>query len=153
MNKKKEKDFTPQHSIGKIRGLDFRKKLSLFLICYVHLPSVFSRGHATLHLGLSVGLYVDPKYFWILSVWTVFALSHLPNRQRLSCRVSSTCILLHLSSVLTSMVTPPVLYLYVVSLHHFSSYVVLSDMYSLLERNNHQCKPWRKSCLAIWHTA
>ena len=43
----------------------------------------FSRGHATLHLAVSVGTF---EIF--LNLQVVFALLLLPNRPRLDCRVS-----------------------------------------------------------------
>ena len=50
---------------------------------------LFSRGHATLHLAVSVGKSVRH----IFEFRVVFALLLLPNRPRLSCRVSGlVCI-------------------------------------------------------------
>ena len=53
---------------------------------------IFSRGHATLHLavsvGRSVGRYVVPSVHHIFEFWAVFVLLLLPNRPRLECRVS-----------------------------------------------------------------
>ena len=46
---------------------------------------LFSRGHATLHLAVSVG----PSVRHIFELRAVFALLLLPNRPRLDCRVSS----------------------------------------------------------------
>ena len=45
---------------------------------------LFSRGHATLHLAVSVGRSVHN----IFEFRAVFALLLLPNRPRLNCRVS-----------------------------------------------------------------
>ena len=54
--------------------------------------TVFSRGHATLHLavsvGQSVGRSVCPSVRHIFEFRAVFALLLLPNRPRLDCRVS-----------------------------------------------------------------
>ena len=53
---------------------------------------IFSRGHATLHLsvsvGRSVGQSVRPSVRHIFEFRAVFALLLLPNRPRLDCRVS-----------------------------------------------------------------
>ena len=49
---------------------------------------VFSRGHATLHLAMSVGPSVRRSVRHISELRAVFALLPLPNRPRLSCRVS-----------------------------------------------------------------
>ena len=46
--------------------------------------SVFSRGHATLHLAVSV----RPTVRHIYELRAVFALLPLPNHPRVSCRVS-----------------------------------------------------------------
>ena len=43
--------------------------LSLFFFFFL----IFSRGHATLHLGLSVGRSVGPSHFWIPSDFRITA--------------------------------------------------------------------------------
>ena len=58
-------------------------RLPVFLVFYF----VFSRGHATLHLAVSVGRSVGPSRN-IFEFRAVFALLLLPNRPRLDCRVS-----------------------------------------------------------------
>ena len=52
----------------------------------------FSRGHATLHLAMSVGMSVVPSVRHILEFQAVFALLLLPNRPRLDCRVSGLVV-------------------------------------------------------------
>ena len=49
---------------------------------------LFSRGHATLHLAVSVGRSVGRSVRHIFEFRAVFALLLLPNRPRLDCRVS-----------------------------------------------------------------
>ena len=49
---------------------------------------IFSRGHATLHLAVSVGMSVGPSVRHISEFQVVFALLLLPNHPRLDCRVS-----------------------------------------------------------------
>ena len=49
---------------------------------------LFSRGHATLHLAVSVGPSVGPSVGHIFEFRAVFALLLLSNRPRLDCRVS-----------------------------------------------------------------
>ena len=53
---------------------------------------MFSRGHATLHLAVSVGRYVGPyvgpSVRLIFEFRAVFALLLLPNRPRMDCPVS-----------------------------------------------------------------
>ena len=49
---------------------------------------LFSRGHAILHLAVSVGRSVRPSVRHIFDFRAVFALLLLPNRPRLDCRVS-----------------------------------------------------------------
>ena len=65
---------------------------------------VFSRGHATLRLavsvGMSVGRSVGPSVRHIFEFRAVFALLLLPNRPRLDCRVSGLVILLSVSTIL-----------------------------------------------------
>ena len=59
--------------------------------------SIFSRGHATLHLavsvGRSVGPSVRPSVRHIFDFRAIFALLLLPNRPRLDCRVSGLVLL------------------------------------------------------------
>ena len=62
------------------------------LICPVSPLSVFSRGHATLHLAVSVGPSVRPSQIF-LKLRLIFELPLLPNRPRLDCRVSGLVIL------------------------------------------------------------
>ena len=50
--------------------------------------SFLSRGHATLHLALSVGKSVGRSVRHIFELRVIFALQLLPNRPRLDCRVS-----------------------------------------------------------------
>ena len=56
------------------------------------MPTVFSRGHATLHLAVSVGRSVRRSVRLsvrhIFELRAVFALLLLPNRPRLDCHVS-----------------------------------------------------------------
>ena len=52
------------------------------------LINLFSRGHATLHLAVSVGQYVRTSVGHIFEFQAVFALQLLSNRPRLDCRVS-----------------------------------------------------------------
>ena len=62
-----------------------------FLFVLVSLPfamRVSSRGHATLHLAVSVGMSVRPSVRHIFEFRAVSALLLLPNRPRLDCRVS-----------------------------------------------------------------
>ena len=54
--------------------------------------AVFSRGHATLHLAVSVGPSVRPSVVHISKLRSVFALLLLPYRPRLDCRVSGLVI-------------------------------------------------------------
>ena len=49
---------------------------------------VFSRGHATLELAVSVSRSVGRSVGQIFDLRVVFALPLLPNRPRLDCRVS-----------------------------------------------------------------
>ena len=59
-------------------------------LCKVNwvISAVFSRGHATLRLAVSVGPSVRPSVRHISELRAVFALLLLPNRPRLDCRVS-----------------------------------------------------------------
>ena len=55
--------------------------------------TIFSHGHATLHITVSVGILVvrsvGQSDHQILKFWAVFAIQLLPNCPRLDCRVSS----------------------------------------------------------------
>ena len=50
--------------------------------------NIFSRGHATLHLAVSVGTSVRRYVRHVFELRAVFALPLLPNSPRLDCRVS-----------------------------------------------------------------
>ena len=67
--------------INNKRILDY---VSAPILTYV----VFSRGHATLHLAVSVRPSVRRSVRNIFELRAVFALLLLPNRPRLDCRVS-----------------------------------------------------------------
>ena len=58
--------------------------------------NIFSRGHATLHLAVSVGRSVRPSVGHISKLRAVFAVLLLPNRPRLDCRVSGLVLLNYL---------------------------------------------------------
>ena len=62
-------------------------EVSLRLFDIFQRNMVFSRGHATLHLAVSVRPSVRPSEIF-LKLRAVFALLPLPNRPRLDCRVS-----------------------------------------------------------------
>ena len=62
----------------------FYASLALNIFLSLFSLFVFSRGHATLHLAVSV----RPSIRHISELRAVFALPPLPNRLRLSCRVS-----------------------------------------------------------------
>ena len=59
-------------------------KLGLPWAILIYTDRIFSRGHATLHLAVSVGMSVRH----ISEFLAVFAVLLLPNRPRLDCRVS-----------------------------------------------------------------
>ena len=55
--------------------------------CQFYTISIVSRGHATLHLAVSVGRSVGPSFRHIFEFRAVFALLLLPNGGQLDCRV------------------------------------------------------------------
>ena len=68
---------------------------------------VFSRGHATLQLAVSVGWSVSPSVHPshnLFELRAVFALLLLPNCRRLDCRVSGLVFLTNISVVIVAVV-------------------------------------------------
>ena len=87
------------HSLGGDAQLSHKKMKSLFLSNMSksrRLTSTFfpiSRGHATLHLAVSVGPSVCPSQIF-LKLRSFFELPLLPNRPRLDSRVSGLVLFL-----------------------------------------------------------
>ena len=80
--------FDPQISCHSLKSIFLALMKDRILKKQENSSSVFSRGHATLHLAMSVGRSVCRSICHIFEFRAVFAILLLPSHPRLDCRIS-----------------------------------------------------------------